>query len=220
MTDYRNDFKGHCLTCREYDIFCKSDATVRGYRCKHHHRPMAMDESCRDNYSFASERSNLTLEDAVKWITKRGYEPKPDNSYWYVTSTICKIASLGTNSKNMCAFQELKDYYLLLYPQGLVFLNNYDINGLLLSKILLDNYLNPKTKAKTVIIVKQDLLPRLNSFTNLMIKGNIAEAFKEYSELLQHIAYLYGYQMQNFEITRENPEIIGSQRQRLLIDMV
>ena len=57
MTDYLREYKGYCLTCKNYDLERKSDATTRGFRCTYHGRPMAMDEKC-PHYSKDIVRSN------------------------------------------------------------------------------------------------------------------------------------------------------------------
>ena len=223
MRDYREEYKDYCLTCEDYEIYDKSSSTHRGFRCKRYRRPMAFDETC-NYYEFDKARGNNQINDAVKFRIDKGYDPKPDSSYWYIVSTIKMILKMNHEQIEtdlyMNAFKSFKDV-LLHYPNGIRFLASYDINGLRLASILLDNYCYKKTKEETVSFVKESLLPILNSFVKMVNYNNYPGALKVYTRLMNELSMQFNYTP--VEITSKdeiNPELIGSGRVRKLLQSV
>lgn len=221
MQDYRSDYKNYCLTCKEYDIYSKGDSTHRGFRCKHHHRPMAFDESC-SSYDFDKARGNNIIHDAVEWRVRKGYDPKPDSSYWYVVSSICKILSneYGEDQKEQTnrylnAFKTFREF-LLSYPNGINFLADYDINGLRLANQLLDEYAFCKKQA--LYFIETELLPLLDTFANMIDYNNHQAAFKSYTRIMQCLSDEYRYDPIKAE--SKDLELIGQGRTRKLLQSV
>ena len=221
--DYRKEFKERCLTCVDYEIYDKDYSTHRGFRCKRYRRPMAFDEKCY-YYQFNEARGNNIIHDAVEWRVRKGYDPKPDSSYWYIVSTISTILRMNHEQIDtdvyMNAFKTFKDV-LLQYPNGIRFLARYDINGLRLASILLDNYCIRTTQQETVFFVKDSLLPLLDSFVNMVNYNNHPGALKVYTKLMNELSIQFDYTP--VEITPRdeiNPEMIGSGRVRKLLQSV
>ncbi len=218
--DYRKEFKERCLTCVNYEIYDKDYSTQRGFRCKRYRRPMAFDEKCY-YYEFNEARGNNIIHDAVEWRVKKGYDPKPDNSYWYIVSTISTIIKINheqiDTDNYMQAFKKFKSN-LESYPNGVRFLASYDINGLRLASILLDGYCIPKTKAATIEFIKTELLPLLDTFVNMVNYNNHPGALKTYTKLMDVLSMQFDYTP--VEITPKdeiNPELIGPGRVKKLL---
>lgn len=221
--DYRKEFKERCLTCVDYEIYDKDYSTQRGFRCKRYRRPMAFDEKCY-YYQFNEARGNNIIHDAVEWRVRKGYDPKPDSSYWYIVSTVSMILKMNHEQIDtdvyMDAFKSFKEV-LLQYPNGIRFLASYDINGLRLASILLDNYCIRTTQQETVSFVKDSLLPLLDSFVNMVNYNNHPGALKVYTKLMNELSMHFDYTP--VEITPRdeiNPEMIGSGRVRKLLQSV
>jgi hypothetical protein len=184
--NFNKDFKNHCITCKFYDL---KDINVRGFRCTKFFRPMALDESCIGNYEYAEKRTNDDIKKAIKWITKRGYDPKPDNMYWYLTSTICKILKYNDNSKYMEAFKNFKSEFLLKDKRGILFLYNYDICGCFLSNILLNSY--NENKENTIIYLNYLVNNYLNLFVLYVKNEFYDEALNIYINFINDILNKY-----------------------------
>ena len=218
MRDYLKEFKNYCLTCKEYDIYSRGDSTHRGFRCKHHQRPMAFDESC-SSYGFDYARGNNQIDAAVSFRTNKGYDPSPDKSYWYVVSTICKITSLeGAEGfraeKYLDAFRTFREQ-LMTYPNGINFLSTYDVNGLRLANMLLDGYENTDTKESTITFINAELLPRLDTFANMIAYNNHPGAIKKYTNIMRILGLRFDYTPVTDVLVL--PELIGPGRTRLLL---
>ena len=222
MRDYRSDFKNYCLTCKEYDIYSRGDSTHRGFRCKHHYRPMAFDESC-SSYSFDAARGNSQIEDAVSFRVNKGYDPKPDSSYWYIVSTVSKIMNLegkfpsSDNNEFMAAFADFRAH-LMSCNYGLDFLASYDINGLRLASLLLDGYMSPDTKDATVQYIEVSIIPMLKDFAALISKGDHPGALHTFTALMNSVATRYNYTAVMPSIV--DPNLIGSGKSRMLLESV
>lgn len=189
MRDYQKEFKGHCLTCQDYDIFSKSDSTHRGYRCKHHHRPMAMDEKC-SSYHFDAIRSNSMIDEAVKFRVKKGYSPSPDKGHWYLVTTICKIVKPDQAKEFIETAREFRAN-LMDTPEGQVYVANYDYYGIELTQKLLEDYINEATKIETENYVLTVLMPIFYEYNELAKNGQTLEAVKKYIQLLKLVANRY-----------------------------
>lgn len=221
MRDYRKEFKDHCLTCKEYDIYSYSDSTHRGFRCKHHHRPMAFDESC-SSYDFDKVRGNNQIDDAVSFRVRKGYDPKPDSSYWYVVSTICKILSIeyGEDRKEQIssylnAFKDFREFAISI-QSGIEFLGEYDVNGLRLANKLLDAY--NENKEQTLLFMESELLPTMDSFAKMVSFSNYPGAMKFYTRLMASLGLKYSYKPVEIEDKKSiQPELIGPGRVRNLL---
>lgn len=172
-----------CIYCSKYDL---NTIHSRGYRCNRHQRPMAIDENC-PSWSDGL-RSDKTVEEAIKRIKKYGYNGKPDSSYWYVTSTVSKIAGLQDENNYLLAFKKMKDY-LLNSQKGIEFLINYDFNGVFISKVLLEKY--EEDKDNTEIFVKEELLPQFDVFAEETENDQMENAFACYESIMDYIATYY-----------------------------
>ena len=212
--DYQKEYKDHCLTCKKYDIYSKSDATVRGYRCIHHHRPMAMDEKC-SSYGFDYARSNSMIEDAIEWIGKRGYDPRPDAGSCYITSIICHILGLPDNCEYLTNFRRLRDEYMVTFPEGLKQLYAYDTFGVQISMRLEKDFNTPEKREATVKMVKEILLPDYIVKVNELIKaGNFAMAMYAYVQMTMTLSNKYGinYIIPDVDVESLDKETIGHGR--------
>jgi len=167
--DYLSEFKGKCLTCKKYDIFSKGDATLRGYRCLHHMRPMAMDEEC-SSYGFDYTRSNRAIEEAVEWIGRRGYEPKRDSESCYITTMICKILGKSDSCEELTNLRLLRDKYMTTFDEGLKYLHTYDTFGPLISKKMEEDFNSKDKKDYTLKMVRDVLYPEYILVVNNLIK--------------------------------------------------
>lgn len=218
--DYKKEFKGHCLTCKNYDIYTKSDATVRGFRCVHHHRPMAMDEKC-SSYGNDITRSNQTIEDAVKWIGKRGYDPRPDKGSCYITSICCRVLGLPDDCEYLTNLRRLRDEYMVNFDEGLTHLYKYDIFGRQISEIIESEFENPKTKIKTERMVKEILEPQYLVILNELIKcGNFACAMEAYLQMTDLLMQRYSiYEMPlEVDVSTLDKQEVGHGRIRTIND--
>ena len=215
MQDYRRDFKDHCLTCKNYDIYSKGDSTHRGFRCKHYQRCMAFDESCRGNYEFDGARGNQIIEEAVDFRVRKGYDPKPDSSYWYVTSTVCKIMGFGENHPYMRAFEKFEKEYMRENPRGVDFATVYDKAGIFISYLLLNDYASGKVDFIKSLI-STNMIPELDKFTLCVNKEEYDDALDIYYNLMNRICVMYGFDMVSLEMTYPDLQSIANSRMRLL----
>jgi len=139
MTDYLREYKGYCLTCKNYDLERKSDATTRGFRCTYHGRPMAMDEKC-PHYSKDIVRSNSFIDSQVRWMNRHGYDPRRDkDTFCYITTMCCDILGLSDNHKYLESLRKLRSY-LITFDFGKKILLDYDVYGVLVSKKIYEDY--------------------------------------------------------------------------------
>lgn len=166
-----------CIYCAKYDL---RDIHSRGYRCTKHHRPMAIDEHC-SSWSDGL-RSDKTVEDAIKTIKKYGYNGKADSSYWYVTSTVCKLAGLTHNNRLLEAFAKLREY-LLSFDEGIRFYVNYNFNGPFIKELLLEG--NEDT------YIQDELLPTLEIFADQTEMDNMDAALFCYQSIMDGISDHY-----------------------------
>ena len=182
---------------------------------------MAFDESC-SSYSFDKARGNNQIDDAVSFRVKKGYDPKPDSSYWYVVSTICKILSIeygdGKNeqiSSYLNAFKEFRDFAIGI-QSGINFLGEYDINGLRLANKLLDAF--NEDREQTLHYVETEILPTMDSFAKMVSFSNYPGAMKFYTRLMASLGIKFSYQPIEIEDkTAIQPELIGPGRVRSLL---
>lgn len=190
--DYRSEYKGRCITCENYKINDKCDVTVKGYRCSHHHRSMAMDESC-SSYEFSFLRSNSSIEEAIEYIEKRGYDPSPDSSSCYITSLVCKILGYDDNCEYLTNFRDFRDNYMVNTTYGLECLCLYDIYGVEICKKLEEHYNSQHLHRKTYDIVKNIIEPDYLQVVNEDIKnGEYEKAIKEYVDMTNMLMKRYG----------------------------
>lgn len=202
--DYTREFKGHCLTCKKYEI-SKGDwsySTVRGFRCKRLQRPMAFDEKCYQ-YDFDAVRSNRTIEEAVDWRVRRGYDPRPD---CYVVTAMCEILGLPMDHEYIQNFRILRDEYMIEVPEGKEKIAAYDNYGEQLASRLTQNYANPETKETTERLVKGILLPTYEQVNELIKAGNLDMAMYVYFQMMGILSRRYGitYSQELAEIQKEN----------------
>ena len=191
-----------CIYCLNYDI---TDIHSRGYRCKVHQRPMALDESC-PSFSDAL-RSDSTVNGAISKIKKRGYDGRPDNSYWYITSTVCKLAGYDENCIFMNAFEDIKKNYLEVTPEGQAFLQSYDIKGLYLSKILLENYkTNPEDTKK---VIEEEIIPQLSIFAMAVMKHQYENALYYYQCIMEFIEEYYNAEIPRLKVSYDEYDETG-----------
>lgn len=214
MQDYQKEFKNHCLTCKNYDISSKSDSTQRGYRCTHHHRPMAMDEHC-SSYSFAAARSNRMIDEAVEWRMRRGYTPGPDKGHWYITTALCTILGLDENCEYLTNYYLLRDTYMRSTHEGREFLANYEVYGPLIAYEILGTYSDPDKKAKIEREVKEVLEPDFLVTINELIKAGRYEcAMLAYMQMTDMLAQRYSVFMADLEFEQESIDAQGTCRGR------
>ena len=197
--DYREEFKHNCLTCKKYDIYSKADATVRGFRCKRLMRQMSMDEHCYQ-HDFDQLRSNSTIEDAVNWILRRGYDPRPD---CYVTTAICEILGLPYDHEYIKNFKKLRNDHMKIEQ-----IMAYDVYGVQIAQRLKSAYSNKETRSVTEKLVKDILHPSYLVEVNKLIKGeNYDLALYSYFQMLGVLSERYGinYVSEPLEIKAEEP---------------
>lgn len=214
--DYISEYQGHCLTCSRYDIFSKCDATSRGYRCIHHQRPMAMDESC-SNYSIDYARSNYLIEEAVQWLGKRGYDPRRDNESCYITTIACKILGLPDDCEYLTEFRKIREY-MKHSESGLALLHAYDVYGVQISEALNALYDDPKTREYARAIITQIIVPHY--FKNILgyIKyGHYNEAIRQYVWMSERLGNIVGvkFQIPDVDVNTLDPETVGHGRRRV-----
>lgn len=216
--DYISEYKGHCLTCKKYDIYSKSDATIRGFRCIHHHRPMAMDESC-PNHSLDYARSNYQIEEAVEWIGRRGYEPRRDAGSCYITTIACKILGLPDDCKYLTYFRKLRDDYMVKFPEGLKLLYAYDIYGVQISIALENLYNNPQTKEYAEKIVKHIVVPHyFDIIASYLEQDNYEKAMNHYVIMSEMLGNIVGvkFQIPEVDVNTLDKEVVGHGRARVI----
>lgn len=194
--DYMKNNDGTCLTCKYYDIYHKGDATDRGFRCTEFYRPMADFESC-SRYRRDENRRNYEIYEALYWIEKRGYDPKTDNSYYYIVSLLCQMLRLDNKDEYLNAFAILKDY-CSKFPNGQVFLTNYDIIGPKIRMLIeIDDILKkrdiskPSDKFKTTESLRNLVTKYLDPMVNLIKYQNYSGALKIYLSLMYYLSALY-----------------------------
>lgn len=189
MRDYRSEFKDNCLTCKKYDIYDKGSITVRGYRCKRLQRQMALDEHCYQ-HDFDQTRGNNTLDDAVSYLLRRGYDPRPD---CYVTTAICDIVGLPHDCAYITSFRRMRDEYMSSFEEGKKQIAAYDIYGAQIANRLLADFNNPETKESVERQAKEVLVPDyLDRVTGMIANGNFALAMYTYFEMIGMLSKRYG----------------------------
>lgn len=202
MRDYRDEFKNNCLTCKKYDIYDKGSITVRGYRCKRLQRQMALDEHCYQ-HDFDGARGNSTLDDAVQYLLRRGYDPRPD---CYVTTAICDIVGLPHDCEYILSFRQLRDEYMSSFEEGKKQIAAYDVYGQEIANRLLADYANSETKEVTEKKVREVLIPGyLDPVTSMIKNGNFAMAMYTYFQMISMLSQSYSinYVMPTEEQTLE-----------------
>ena len=198
--DYLSEYKGHCLTCKNYDIHSKVDATVRGFRCINHHRPMAMDEKC-PSYGLDYTRSNYQIDEAVEWIGRRGYEPRRDSESCYVTTIICNILGMPDNCEYLTWFRKLRDEYMVNSEFGLRLLYAYDTYGVQISEALENMYNDPKTREYVQNIINYIIVPQyLNKILDNIKNGHYDIAVNEYILMSMRLGNVVGVSFQIPEV--------------------
>lgn len=191
MRDYQKEFKNHCLTCTEYDICSKGDSTTRGYRCKHHHRPMAFDERC-SSYVFDPLKSNMAIEEAIAFRVKKGYAGGPDKGHFYILTILCDILGLPEDNEYLSAFRLLRDSYLSQTTEGQNELLKYDVMGPLISNEIKDAYMDPKRRRGIVRMINELLVPcYIVPFTSMVQSGAYECAMLIYLQMTDMLAQRY-----------------------------
>lgn len=206
--DYQKEFKDRCLTCKKYDIYCKSDATVRGFRCKRLMRQVALDDHCYQ-YDCDRLRGNASIEEAVTWLLKRGYEPRYD---CYITTAICHIKGFSLDCSFVKNFKKLREEYVAKLPNGEEELAAYDIYGIQLANKLLAAYQNPETKDATKKLVDGALF---NGFivvvNNLIEMGKMAEAWNRYTKMIELLSMHFAV---SYYVPPKNDDVIAFEQER------
>lgn len=218
--DYVKDFKNHCLTCDKYDIYSRGDSTQRGYRCKKHMRPMAMDEQC-SSYSLDRIRSNSTIEDAVNWRVRKGYSPSPDRGHWYVTSTICKILGYPEDCPYMEAFDLMQSTYMRQTDEGKTDLLRYEVYGPAIAWEIEAAYNDSKRRRGVERLCKEILEPDyLSLILGLVEAGNYECAVLAYKQMIDMLAQRYNVFLEDLQYGEEDMEIMasGMGRKRICLD--
>ncbi len=194
--DYLKNNADTCLTCEYYDIYHKGDSTEKGFRCTQLYRPMADFESCY-RYRFANNRTNYEIYEALYWRDKRGYNPKPDNSYYYIVSLLCEMLKLDNKEEYLNAFGILKDY-CTKFPNGQVFLTNYDNIGPKLRLLIqIDDIVKKREvseasdKLKTTENLRDLVTKYLDPMVNLIKYQNYSGALKIYLSFMYYLSSLY-----------------------------
>ncbi|MBQ6841293.1 MAG: hypothetical protein IJO63_04170 [Bacilli bacterium] len=188
--DYVSEFKGHCLTCKKYEI-SKGDwswSTVRGFRCKRLQRPMAFDEKCYQ-YDFDAVRGNRMIEEAVDWRVRRGYDPRPD---CYVVTAMCEILGLPMDHEFITNFRILRDEHMINSEAGKSQIAAYDNYGEQLAERLKANFNNPETKESTEKMIRTVLLPSYEQVNELIKFGNLDMAMYVYFQMMGILSRRYG----------------------------
>jgi len=185
--DYRTQYKDKCLTCKKYDIYTKSNATVRGFRCDRLMRPVAMSEHCYQ-YDFDAIRGNWEIEEAVEWILKRGYDPRPD---CYVVTAMCEILDIPYDSEYIENFKIMRDEYMCKTEAGRKQLAAYDLYGIQIADRLRQDYANEKTRVATGVKVKTIILPAYEQVNELIKCNNFGMAVYTYFQMIKTIAKFY-----------------------------
>ena len=206
--DYREEFKENCLTCKKYDIYSKSDATVRGFRCKRLLRQVAMDGKCYQ-HDFDYLRGNSTIEEAVEWIIRRGYDPRPD---CYVTTAICEILGLPYDHEYITSFKKLRDEYMATFAEGKKQIAAYDVYGVQIAMKLKAAYENAETKKATEESIKKVLVPGYLEVVKELVKsGNFAMAMYTYFQMIGVLSQRYGvsYSVETINETKEEESCLG-----------
>lgn len=181
MKDYLNEYKGYCLTCKNYDLASKSDATTRGFRCTRHGRPMAMDEKC-SSYSKDTVRSNSYIDTQVRWMAKHGYDPRRDkDTFCYITTICCDILGLEDNHKYLESLRTIRNY-LLSIDVGKKILLDYDVYGVLIAQKIYDDYV--VNHEKVIDMINNTLIPLyFEPLTSLIQNAQIPKAVNLYVKM-------------------------------------
>lgn len=187
--DYREDFKDKCLTCKKYDIYRsgRSYATVRGFRCDRLMGPMAMTDHCYQ-HDFDRMRSNSDIEEAVEWILKRGYDPRPS---CYVVTAMCEILDIPYDSEYIENFKIMRDEYMCKTEDGRKQLAAYDLYGIQIADRLRKDYADEKTRLATDTKVRTIILPAYEQVNELIKCGNFGMAVYSYFQMIKTIAKHY-----------------------------
>lgn len=189
--DYQKEFRNHCLTCTEYDIYSKGDSTQRGYRCKHHHRPMAFDESC-SSYRFDALKSNRAIEDAINFRVRKGYAGGPDKGHFYILTILCDILSLPEDNEYLASFRMLRDIYLSQNPEGQRELLKYDVTGPLISEAIKTTFMDPKRRRGLMRMITEVIIPDyIIPFSNMVQSGCYECAMLTYLQMTDMLSQRY-----------------------------
>lgn len=218
--DYLKDFKNHCLTCEKYDIYSPKDSTQRGYRCKRHMRPMAMDEQC-SSYSMDRLRSNKTIEEAVNWRLRKGYDPSPDKGHWYVTSMICRILGYPQDCEYMQAFEMMQATYMRESEEGKADLLRYEVYGPEIAWRLEEAYSNEETRSSVERLCREILEPDYLALILGLIRANNLEcAVLAYKQMIDMLASRYGVYLEDLQYDAEDREMfdVDGSRKRVCFD--
>ena len=156
MKDYASEYKGYCLTCKNYDLSSKNDATTRGFRCTYHGRPMAMDEKC-PRYSRDIAKSNSYISSAVSWMNNHGYDPRRDkDTFCYITTICCDILGYSDSHIYLESLRALRDY-LLNSDFGKKILFDYDVYGVKVAQKVYESY--TFDKENTLSMINEIIVP-------------------------------------------------------------
>lgn len=193
--DYAKEFEDKCATCGKWKMHDKSDAGRNGFRCSYHQRQMAHFESC-SNYVKDKYRTSREIEGALDWLYSYcNYEPRYDNSYWYIVSTCCKMVGMPEDNKIMNSAIKFREYLdknhfgkiLLLYYEkyGIIFANNLlaDKNKTLVEDMIIPTYLEP--------------------FSKYVIENNYVQALRIYLKLIMFLSNYYGYPINVINVSEE-----------------
>lgn len=203
MTDYLREYKGYCLTCKNYDLERKSDATTRGFRCTYHGRPMAMDEKC-PHYSKDIVRSNSFIDSQVRWMNRHGYDPRRDkDTFCYITTMCCDILGISDNHKYLESLRKLRSY-LITFDFGKKILLDYDVYGVLVSKKIYEDYC--KDNNKTLEMINNIIVPSfLEPLCDLIENNDLDNAVYLYIKMT--FALLNKYKIKYLPINESNIDI-------------
>lgn len=203
MADLVEKFKGKCFTCEEYKIHDKGDSDRRGYRCSHHHRTMAHFESC-SSYDFDRYRTSDEIEDAFNWIYKnRSYEPKYDNTYWYIVTAVSRIMGMPEDNIFMTSAIEFRNV-IKQDEENKKLLVYYEMYGLPIAEKMIKNYESENIKVSTKNLVEMILVPNyLTKFVTLVKNKNYDEALDVYKKMMFFLSGYYNEIYYTTEISAE-----------------
>lgn len=218
--DYMKEFKNHCLTCDKYDLSSRSDSTQRGFRCRRHMRPMAMDEHC-SSYSQDRIRSNSMIDEAVKWRVNKGYSPSPDKGHWYVTTAICRILGYDETCEYMQAFEMMQATYMREDDERKIDLLRYEVYGPAIAWELDKAYDDTKRRRGVVRLAQEILEPEyLQLILELVNAGNLECAMLAYKQMIDMLAQRYNVFLEYLQYDPEELELLdtGDTRKRICFD--
>ena len=212
MADLVEKFKGKCFTCEEYKIHDKGDSDRRGYRCSHHHRTMAHFESC-SSYEFDKYRTSAEIDEAYDWIYKyRSYEPKYDNTYWYIVTAATRIMGLPDDNIFMQSAIEFRNF-IKQDEKNKKLLVYYEMYGLPIAEKMLLDYENKNMEVSTKNLVEMVLIPNyLTKFSEFVINKDYDNALNVYKNMM---FFLSGYYNQIFYLTEISEEKLNGKARSL-----